>query len=693
MKSAAVLCLLLALSGVHAEHPIKGVINLIDGLMAKAEAEHKEEEIAFDKFKHWCRNSEKAVSKAIAEGKETIASLEDTIASKKAEINTLTEEIAGLADQILNSEKAQARADKIREDQKKNYDGASEDLKSTIEAMDGALAALQDAKGKVSLVQLTAPVRRALELAQMLVPEKTGMAISALIQQQDHPEVEAKGDYGAHVDKYKFKGGDVIEMLKQLKAQFEDDLLETEKEETNSINSHALAKEARDNALDAAKASKKEKEGLRSDAEGALGEAESDLKDQQQDLEADSATLAETQKSCTVETAEWGERSATRKLELEAMTKAIEILSKQTGVRTESSQNPVPPPSPVSFLQVQGSDPRAKAVTLLRAKAKVLHSRALEQMAQAVAAHLTGPTSERGHFDEVNNMIQKMIFRLMAEQKDEDDHKNWCDQELEKTETSKADKEAKIEELSTKIEAANAKISQLSKAIEEATKMVAAIDAHVEEATEIRKIGKEQNAISRKDAQDAQTAIASASAVLTEFYKKSGMMETKPWEFLQAPVELPENPGTWDAGYTGVADPTKGDGILSVLAEVGEDFAKMEAETEAQEANDQGNFEQDMKGCKIEKARRLKENAMKEAEKARLNDKVETLSKQKKHVEDEHFATSQYLKDLEPACVSGDSTYEDRKAARTQEIEALRQAQGILTDAFKQKTFLQMRRH
>jgi len=41
----------------------------------------------------------------------------------------------------------------------------------------------------------------------------------------------------------------------------------------------------------------------------------------------------------------------------------------------------------------------------------------------------------------VNNEIEKMIFRLMDEQKKEDEHKLWCDQELEKSNTSLVDKE------------------------------------------------------------------------------------------------------------------------------------------------------------------------------------------------------------------------------------------------------------
>jgi len=50
--------------------------------------------------------------------------------------------------------------------------------------------------------------------------------------------------------------------------------------------------------------------------------------------------------------------------------------------------------------------------------------------------------------------------------------------------------------------------------------------------------------------------------------------------------------------------------------------------------------------------------------------------------------TEQYLTDLKPACVNGDSSYEDRKAARTKEIGALQKAQVILEDAFKEKPSL-----
>eukprot|EP00971_Amphidinium_carterae_P343541 6483328-Amphidinium_carterae.1 len=61
--------------------------------------------------------------------------------------------------------------------------------------------------------------------------------------------------------------------------------------------------------------------------------------------------------------------------------------------------------------------------------------------------------------------------------------------------------------------------------------------------------------------------------------------------------------------------------------------------------------------------------------------------------------SNSFVQDLKPACVTGDSTYGDRKNARTQEITALKEVQGILQSAFMgtapapAPVFLQVRRH
>ena len=653
-------------AGKSGEHPIEKIINLLKGLESQAVEEGKSEALSFQKFEYWCKNSKKTLTKAIAEEKDNIDSLESKIAAKTEESKGLGESIAKLEAELGKMSTAAKEALSASDKANALYEQVSSDLESTIASVGECVTAIKNSKDDTSFLAAQQKVSKVIAMLEVV---KT-----------DPAEVMAAGDMAAHKKSYSFKGGNILELLKQLELKFEDDLTQVEKEETNRVNSYNLAKDARDNAITAAEKSKTEKTDLKAEVDEEKSEAEGDLEDEEGELEADSATLETTDKKCSVKTSEWEERSATRSGEIEAINVAIKILAKVADVRTEAPSNPVPPASPVDFLQIVdvNSDPKMKAVVFLRQKAAQLHAKGLERLAQEVQAHLGSP------FDVINNDIQKMIFRLMAEQKDEDEHKHWCDLELEKTQVSIDDKQDKMDDLEAKINDAEAYIGELTEEIKAADEMVAEIVAFMKEATEIREVGKKENDLAIKDSKDSQEAVSNAIAVLTDFYKESGQIAKEPWEFIQKGVELPEDPETWDSSYTAVSDPSaQPGGIITILEKCNEEFATMEADTKAQEASDQDAYDSDMQEHDIEKAKRSKESEMKNAEKKRLVAKTASMEKNRKHVADEHEATVQYQKDLQPACVEGDSTYEDRKAARTDEIEALHNSQVILEEAFK----------
>mmetsp|Transcript_60698 Transcript_60698/g.95677 ORF Transcript_60698/g.95677 Transcript_60698/m.95677 type:complete len:708 (+) Transcript_60698:103-2226(+) len=684
-------------SDVNKDHPIVKVIDLIKELKEKSIMEGKDEAVSYQKFEYWCSTSIATLKDAIADEKELIDELTDKLEGLAKEKATLEEDISTLEDQLKELAASAKAAKEKREEEAALYDKANKDVADTIKAIEDCITALEEAETTTEAKMMLAQrhIKTVLALVGLKATEQQRRGLAAFAE-EPRPVLKAEGDYEAHIDKYDFKSENVIELLKQLKLKFEDDQLAGTKAETNAINAYDLSKQARDDAIAAAEKSKEKKEKTLAQVESDIADAEKTKKDTEDDLAADSQSLADTEDACATKKSEWETRSKTRTLEIEAMDAAIKILSKSTGVRTEAPENPIPPASPVSFLQISAStDPKMKAVALLREAAENSHSRALERLAVEVQAHLKGP------FDAVNNMIEKMIFRLLDEQKKEDEHKLWCDEEIKKTETMKEDKEQKIADLKAEIELQNAKVSQLTDEIAEATKMISDIVAFMNEATEIREIGKKENSLALKDAKDAQKSLTNAIAVIQAFYKESGEIPKEPWEFIQKPVELGEKPATWDSSYTAVADPTKQpQGIISVLENVLSDFEKMEAETLSQEEVDQKEFEQSMKESEIEKAGRTQEVEMKTAEKGRRVEKIASLSSQKKNTEGELEKTEQYLVDLKPACVDGDSTYEDRKAARTQEIEALQKSQQILLDAFKEKeepekgaAFLEVRRH
>merc|ERR1719231_488835 len=125
---------------------------------------------------------------------------------------------------------------------------------------------------------------------------------------------------------------------------------------------------------------------------------------------------------------QWDQRSAIREGEIKAMGMAIKILGKVTGVRNPDEheipqkalmeatarveQDSASFRASISFLQIE--DPKTKAVNLLKKAATEAHSKALQKLAQEIS-------SFDGPFDKIKQMIQKMIFRLMSEEKDEDD--------------------------------------------------------------------------------------------------------------------------------------------------------------------------------------------------------------------------------------------------------------------------------
>jgi uncharacterized protein YlxW (UPF0749 family) len=293
-------------------------------------------------------------------------------------------------------------------------------------------------------------------------------------------------------------------------------------------------------------------------------------------------------------------------------------------------------------------------------------------------------------FAQIKNMIQKMIFHLMAEQKDEDDHKNWCDKEIATTTMMIEDKETKRDTLQASIDVLTQEIADLKVKITENQEAVALMNTEIEEETAERQAEKAENTATIKDAQDAQTAVSEAIAVLSEFYKGTGMVEKESWELNQmhahvrrikaAPGETAEpEPELFEPGYKGSEE---GAGVIGMLEEIAQNFALMETGAKADETEQSDEYEKWMTDTKISISEKEQDTQMKTARMERQKEKLVSKTDDFTHNKKELEATLQYEADLQHACVDGDSTYEDRKAARTKEIEALKEAQDILEKAF-----------
>merc|ERR1711937_441592 len=168
-----------------------------------------------------------------------------------------------------------------------------------------------------------------------------------------------------------------------------------------------------------------------------------------------------------------------------------------------------------------------------------------------------------------------LIVRLMEEANEEAEHKGWCDTELSTNEQTRKEKTDAVETLHAEIDQLEASISKLTEDITELTKAVADLDAAMAKATEIRQEEKTENTATIKDAGEAQTAVAQALTVLKEFYAKAA-------EATALVQQQPEAPETFDKPYKGMGG--ESGGVVGMLEVIESDFARLEAETSAAEA-------------------------------------------------------------------------------------------------------------
>jgi hypothetical protein len=314
--ATAVVFALIAPQQVAAEHPIAGVISLLQKLKIQSTEEGEAEKASFQKFSYWCKTSTKTLTTAIAKEKKTIASLTDKIDGLTADIATLGEDIKALETDISEMETAAEKAKTKRDDEKALYDGEQKNFEETISAVDEAITILKDSKSAASFLQTNGKSTNAKVAKVQVLAESMGKPAAKT---------------------YTFKSGAIIETFKSMKAEFEAEKLDSTSAETNKLNAYNLAKQARDTALDTAKESKKEKEDIKGDKESEKANSESTKSETENALADDTATLEQTDKECKTVTGEWEERSAIRANEIKAMEMAIKILAKVGGVRDPES--------------------------------------------------------------------------------------------------------------------------------------------------------------------------------------------------------------------------------------------------------------------------------------------------------------------------------------------------------------------
>merc|ERR1712014_504096 len=325
---------------------------------------------------------------------------------------------------------------------------------------------------------------------------------------------------------YAPQSGEIFGILKQMLETFEKDLAESQKEEMANQKAYEDLKAAKEDEIAAGQAQIDKKTQELADTDEKNAQAKEDIEDTKKSLSADEEFLMMLKEKCSMTDKEWEERQKTRQLEMEAVSKALAVLSGDDAhdlfTRTF---NP-------AFVQESSRNTRQReqASQLLSSVAKKLNNPRLATLAVRVRLDA---------FTRVKKAIDDMVAQLLKEKEDEIKHKDFCVDEFNSNELQTEKKEREKADLTAKIEDLELTIKQLTEAIDALKAEIAEMQVQLKRAGEDREKENKEFQMTVADQRATQKLLQAALTVLKSFYdKKAAALLQK-----QEPVGPPPPPG------------------------------------------------------------------------------------------------------------------------------------------------------
>lgn len=668
------------------ETPITKVITMLEDLQVQTINEGKSEAKTYDQFACFCKDQSLAKQDEITSGQDAVSDLTATIntllsdrADADAEIQELNEELEAIGAFVENKTAERKAAHE-------NFLKLHEEINTGFTNLNGVIKELKAKMDAVSLASIKQQLKKYI----------------ALIQRE--PE------------EYSFQGGEILETVKDLKADFKvskSNLEDQEhKEKTDYDKLMLTKKQERENA----ETSLRDAQKLRGEKIAAVAKNQRDLTTTQAVLTDDQQYIKDLSAKCTEKSELWDQRSKMRADELTAISTALtiitgtvkekgELLQKKAPVRKavapvllqEDSDNEVE--IPASFVQVeparkalkkvaalsavkQHQNLRASAqqegvlrdqvVALLKSKSVELKSTTLASLASSVAS-----TSGADPFAKIKKLIQELVERLLQEAADEANHKGWCDKEIGKAKQGRDMKAADIKALNQQMAGDEAKRDKLIEEIDLLTTEITELTDSLATITKARTDESAENEATVTEAKEGKEAIEEAIDVLSKFYKTAEKAAAASFVQRRATGVDEDMP---DAGFD---EKNKGGqsastGILGMMDVIKSDFERTISETEKQEKQANREFLEFETTTKVSLGTKKVGKSAKEAE---LTETKSDLTEAKDSMMEKQGALDKSIAELielQPACIDTGMSYQEKVAKREAEIESLKQALCIL---------------
>jgi len=634
--------------------PVSKVTTLLKDMVTQLEKEAAEDAEIYDNMACWCSTNDAAKTKAIKDAEVHIKKLTTKILELTAMSARLNAEIAQLEKEVAQNQKALDQATKLREQQLAEFNAEESDMLSAITSLGSAIETLSKHNGG-SLLQVQSVLKNVFEkhsaiTEQVLTPSERTTATQFLqASTLDYFDETSKPGGG---NSYAPQSGQIFGILKGLKESFETNLSQSQKDELASQKAYEELKAAKEDEIAAGKAQIEAKTGELADTDEKNAQAKQDREDTENTLAADEEFLYKLKQKCALTDKEFEERTKTRQLEMEAVNKALQVLTSDEAMDTMSRTF-----SLVQERTSQTSERRSAASQVLLAAARSLHSPKLTALAMRVKLDA---------FTKVKKAIDDLIAQLLQDKADEIKHKDFCTDELNKNQLETEEKDRQKTDLLARIEDLEMTIAELAKAIANLKAEIADLQVQLKRAGEDREKQNKEFQLLVTDQRQAQQLLQGAKDILGEFY---GLVQQEP--------AGPPPP----AGFKTYKKSAGAGGVMSMIQQIIDDTKAMEAEAIKAENDSQKTYETIVKETNASIDAKAADIVNKSETKAKREGDLVEAKKNLDQTEIELTSLANYKAELHTSCDYVLKNFDIRQKGRDEEIEALRQAKAILGGA------------
>jgi len=647
------------------ERPVMKVVRLLKDMETELINDLEDDKKVHEMLDCWCKTNRQEKTAAIELGEAKQSQLEAFLgeaAAKMAEIKTKRD---ATLDEVDKDIAALNEAKALRMKENKAFHDEEMYLQQTIDAAQQAVIVLS--KHHPELAQVRAVAHKLRSVNVLSFKKLSKAQVEALRAFLDEPQSTGSSFLGIPgMRSYAPQSGQIFGILKQMIADFKDDLSGAEEREADAVKEFEELKAAKEKEIKTGKELVIQLDEEFAEFGEKKAQAFKDLEDTKAQLELDRTFLKNLEEKCAQSDEEFEKRVKDRNIEIEAVQDTIKIVNSDEAFDNFSK-------TVNTFVQLSGGAATQEQQVLLRRVSTMLAE--VGTRIQSPRLSLMATAAQLDAFTQVKAEIDKMVTELAKQQQDEIDHRDWCIKEMADNKRETAAAYDKKEGLETKIADLTKSIETMTSEIDASTKAIAETQESMKRASEIREGEDADYQQTMQDQRLTQMILKKALARMKEVY----LLQRKPGAPHIQTSGTHTDPGNGPARFDKYEKNAGGARIVSMLEEIIADSVKAEDDAMAAEEDAQTAYEQMMKQSNdMIIAASKKINDLKEARATATGDLTMAKEDFKQTIVD-LGDLNDTMSGLVKACKYILDNFDARQAARAAEIDALKEAKAILS--------------